>query len=493
MRKWKVLAAMLAVAFVVPTSFAQTQEDVLHELKALKDRVSTLESENAHLRTTVTDQNDQELESQINALTDRLVAGTTVKSAANPVTLTGEFRFRNTWSLGESATGGDHDGSWNDALVRLGFQYDFTRDVTAFAELQTHWAFGQGASPSASGSNYGSGNVDVYQAWLEIRNLFDRAELSTRTGRQEIVLGNQFQFGNADWYNGFTFDGTRWDWDSESFSLTALVLKLNSNDGDLNQNPSFNNNHDDDELYSLYFTLKTIQNHELDLYWIFVNGNGGNVNSSIANNAGATAPSTGTDDFWHTFGARIGGMFPDIAAGMDWNVEFAYQTGDYANDTLDVDNFALEAELGLTFNKESNFRVFVRFLWAEGADSGETGYITLFPNRHSNSGFRARYGAFDLIPMSNVVTVQGGFHFDPADAWTLGLGVIWAGEDEGAAGGDDEDYGWEIDAFAEYRYSEHLVFNIGVALVFPEDALEAAWNIDDDMQFLAYVQARLLF
>ncbi|MAG55776.1 MAG: hypothetical protein CMJ83_05755, partial [Planctomycetes bacterium] len=84
MRKWKVLVAVIAVACVVPTTFAQTQEDVLQELKNLKDRVSSLETENAELRGSVTTQNDSELELQINALTDRLVAGTTVKSAANP-------------------------------------------------------------------------------------------------------------------------------------------------------------------------------------------------------------------------------------------------------------------------------------------------------------------------------------------------------------------------------------------------------------------------
>ena len=34
MRKWKILAAILAVAFVVPTSFAQTQEDYIQDLAA---------------------------------------------------------------------------------------------------------------------------------------------------------------------------------------------------------------------------------------------------------------------------------------------------------------------------------------------------------------------------------------------------------------------------------------------------------------------------
>ena len=509
MRKWKVLVAVIAVACVVPTTFAQTQEDVLQELKNLKDRVSSLETENAELRGSVTTQNDSELELQINALTDRLVAGTTVKSAANPVTLTGEFRFRNSWSFGDRFAGAnagnddEHDGSWNDALLRLGFQYEFTRDVTAFAELQSRWAFGNGVSTSGNlaAENGTTTPVRMHQAWLEIRNIFGRAEFSSRTGRQEIVLGNQFQFGNADWFSGWSFDGTRWDWDSENFSLTGIVAKLRSADGDFNQFSSFATPHDDDELYSVYFTLKTIKNHELDLYWIYVNGHGGAADFGSGISVGSLPTLVGSNaggqtSYYHTLGARIGGVFPDIAAGLDWNVEGAYQLGDQnaaGAGELDIDAFAIEAEIGITFNKDSMFRVYIRFLWAEGPENNELGYRPLYPNRHSNSGFRARYGQFDLIPMTNVLTIQGGLHFDPAENWTLGATFLYAEQDNNTVATNDEELGIEVDIWAEYRYSEHLVFNVGVALLFPEDAGEALWLVDEDLQFLGYIQARLLF
>jgi len=500
MRKWKVLVAVLTVACVAPTAFAQ-QEQILDELQALKSRVLTLEQENTELKGTVVTQNDADLELQINALTDRLAAGTTVNSAANPVTLSGEFRFRNAWSFGDDAAGSEHDGSWTDSVVRLGFQYDFTRDVTAYAELQSNWAFGEGSSPDAGPLGTTTG-VTMHQAWVEMRNLFGRSEFSTRTGRQEMTFGNQFQFGNADWYNGWAFDGTRWDWNSESFSLTGFFLKLDYSNGigDINQTTSFDTDHDDDEMLGLYFTLKTIENTEVDVYWMYNNGHGEDTfvtGSGVgANGFGNFEPSGGGDtNYFHTIGARVGGMFGDIASGLDWNVEFAYQFGDSKVDgggDTDVEGFALEAELGVTFNADSNFRVYSRLLWAEGADSDDTGYIALFPNRHSNGGFRARYGSADVMPMENVLSLQGGFHFDPTDAWTLGATVVW-GEEENS----DSDYGVEIDIWAEYRYSEHLTFNTGVAMVFPDDAGEAAFGfnngVDDDMQFMLWVQARLLF
>ena len=518
MRKWKILAAALAVAYATP-SYAQTQEEFSRELEGLKARMAAYESENAALRAQVSGQDDAALEQQINALKERALANTAVKSGANSVTLSGEFRFRSSWSLGDLLNSQEHDGTWNDAMVRLGFQYDFTRDVTAYAELQSHWAFGDGATTDFGESNT---NVVLHQGWLEVRNIFNRPEFSSRTGRQEIVLGNQFQFGNADWYNGWAFDGTRWDWDSESFSLSAIFARLDSIDRDINQFPSALNPHDDDELYSLYFTLKTIKNHQLDLYWIYINGHGGAGGSGSGISIGAlgtnqvgTQGGFGSTAYYHTVGARIGGVLPDVAAGLDWNVEFAYQFGDqqFAGGELDIDAFALEAELGLTFSKDSMFRIYARFLWAEGPnDNDELGYIPLYPNRHSNGGFRARYGIADLIPMTNVVTVQLGLHFDPDPAWTLGITGLWATTDESSSGAGngftqaatgnnilpgngvpDEDYGWEIDVWGEYRYSDHLVFNAGVAFVFADDAAEALYGIDDDLQFYGYIQARLLF
>ena len=475
MRKWTVLAAILAVAFVVPTSFAQTQEDILTALTALQDRVVKLESENAELKNSVTDQNAQELDSQISALLDRLPqqAGTTVNSGANPVTLSGEFRFRNSWSFGDDAAGGEHDGSWNDALVRLGFGYDFTGDVSAYAELQSQWAFGAGAG--------GTTGLDTYQAWLEVRNVMGQAALRQRTGRQEVVLGNQYQFGNADWYDGWTFDATRWDWENESFSLTAMAAKLNGGPDDNNQTSAFDNDHDDDELYTLYFTLKTIQDHTLDLYWIYSNGHDATSTGTFGGPLGGNNVS---NDFWHTMGARIGGTFADMAGGLNWNLEVAYQFGD-TDGANDVDALAIEAEVG--FNVTDGVGVFARVHYAEGADDGDAAYTQLFGSRHSNGDFRARYGIADLMPMTDVFSIQGGLSFDANEDWTLGMTVVWAEEEV-----SDDDYGWELDFWAEYQHSANLAYGFGAAFVMPDED-GSLGTLDDDTHFIGYIQARLLF
>ncbi len=533
MNRWKPAFALMALALTASATFGQTPEQLKKELDQQKAQISALTQkmdavikENAELKSQQDAVQSDTLETEVNRLTERLAAATSVNSKASQITMGGEFRFRNTYTLGDSEgfNGGDgtnngtteHDGTYTDARVRINFLYNFTKDVSAFAELQTAWALGDNSEGPISAVEFG-GNTDVnlYQGWLKVGNLFGRSEFSSKVGRQEIVLGNQFQFGNADWYDGVVFDGARWDWECTGFSLTGLALKLSSSDGsgDFDQTSAFNNSHDDDELYGLYFTLKSIKNHTIDLYWLYVNGHGGSslnsgANAGFGNNndlggggvTGFLYP--GSSAYFHTLGARIGGTF-DVAAGLDYNVEASYQFGDvhgFFGGNADVDAFAVEAEVGLTFSSSSKFRVYSRFLFAEGPDDNDVGYLSLFPNRHSNTAaFRARYGLFDLIPMSNVWSVQLGLHFDPADNWTLGLTGLWAGADEEgsnnvvSANGDDSDYGWEVDLWGEYRYSEHLTFGAGVALLWADDQGQFMWNVDDGTQFLGYVQARLWF
>jgi hypothetical protein len=501
------------------SALAQTPEELRRELDELKAAVrqqaeqvkvqakaiERLESENAALKGPAP--SVAGLEHEVNRLSERLAAGTNLRSCASQVKLGGEFRYRVAYASGnnlvpvgtEGTVGGipvdpaEHDGYWGDARVRLNFQYDFGCDVTAFAELQQHWGFGQDDDglPGEFDADL-EGGVHMYQAWLEFRNVFCRPELTARIGRQEVVLGNQFQFGNADWYNGIVHDALRVDWRSSCWSLTLLAMKLTTMDGDFNQFPSFPAPHDDDELYSAYFTLKSIKNHVLDLYWIYVNGHDGDSEDSGAAILGDSLfPGTA---YYHTFGARIGGWW-NVACGLDWNLEGAIQTGESNPMGLDVSGASAEAEIGLTLSKASRFRIFARALYAEGADDDSTGYLIAFPNRHSNTGFRARYGLADVIPMQNIITAQLGFHFDPACNWTIGATALWARIDGTFATPEplDDDFGTELDFWAEYRYSRQITFGAGLAFVFPEDLGQLFIFSTDDTKVLAYLQARLIF
>jgi hypothetical protein len=376
--------------------------------------------------------------------------------------------------------------------TRLNFQYDFGCDVTAFAELQAHEAFGEdGTGPiNELDGNDSVGDVQMYQSWLEIKSIFGRPEISARIGRQEVVLGNQFQFGNADWYNGVVHDGIRVDWKNNCWSLTLLASKLTSLDGDVNQLWSYGGQHEDDELYAAYFTLKSIKAMQIDLYYIYVNGHGflaHNSGTQLGYDNGFLYPFSTA--YFSTFGARIGGTL-NIGCGLDYNLEGAIQQG--TSSGADVDNFTVEAEVGWTFTRKNSFRIFARALYAQGPDEDSTGYLTLYPNRHSNTGFRARYGIADLIPMANVQTAQVGLHFDPGCDWTIGATGLYALADEDFGFSDDA-YGTELDIWAEYRQSPNLTIGAGVAFVWPDDFGSAVTGLSDDTQIIGYLQARLVF
>lgn len=529
---WKVMTALTAVATLATTVGAQNPEDLKKDLDALKRQVAAqsnlIEDQARRLSAFEKEREagtrEAAVETEVNRLTERLAAGTTVRSAAERLTFAGEFRFRTYWEFGDNAAGVERDGTWTSSKIRFGILYEFTKNVAAYLDLQSTFAFGHNGHSTAAPPtlNFDPGEpIHACQAWLEVGNLFDRKEFSTKVGRQSVTLGNQFQFGNADWYQGYFFDGARYDWNDESWSLAAMWLRTTTLSGnDANQAPGYGpwnpsgpvgsgrDGHDNDDFWVVYFTLKSIKDCTLDLYWIYANQNaGGTFNGSgpFSPAGGTTAGVSGlpagtlAPAYYHTFGARFAGM-ADLADGFDWNVEAAYQTGtlDLVPGDVDVDGFSVEGELGLTFSKADKLRVWIRGLFAEGPSNNDTGYLPIAPNRHSNTApFRARYGVMDVIPMSDVFALTGGVHFDPAADWTFGLTGVWGERDSNQPAGVDESYGFEIDAWGEYRYSESLTFSGGVSFLFPDDQLDGAVagpiTFDDDTQILLWAQARLFF
>jgi hypothetical protein len=357
----------------------------------------------------------------------------------------------------------------------------------------------------------------------------------------EIVLGNEFIFGNNDFFSGETHDGSMWTWSSDNFDLHFIFAKMDITEVlDVRNHPyspvGDTDGYDDDEMYSLYFTLKTLGDHVLDLFWVYMNGDGSGLNPGTSLGSYGNGLNGFTNDnslaganseyYYHTVGLRLGGTF-DVAAGLDYNINFAYQFGDVNRagaSNLDVDAFAVEAEVGITFNANNNFRIYVRFLYTEGADENdETGFIHLFPERHAqanrddHTAYRARYGLMDIIPLDNVITVQLGLTFDPATDWTLGLVGLWAIHDEdvttvaavagppAVAAQTADEIGFEIDLFAEYRYSAETTFSAGIGFFFPDKGTPTytgtqpttgAGNFaddDDDVAVLFYLQSRVVF
>ncbi|MEZ6196231.1 MAG: alginate export family protein [Planctomycetota bacterium] len=526
MRTWNVVVLLLVAAFVVaPCVQAQSDDDLRNEVQQLKADLQKVIATNAR----IADENealrnkvdgiavdDNSLEARINALSEQLnySAATTVNSVANPITFTGEFRSRGGWVFDRNfGAAGDYDDSGNfvDARFLVGMTFEFDRNVVTHLSIQANGLYGNGDTPA--GSDDDLGNVDVYEAWIHLNDLFGRKEFSARTGRQEVVLGNEFQFGNNDFFSGETHDGTHWMWQSENFNLHFLWMKgaLDSSTSSAfsTRNHPYvtaGNGYDDDELYTLYLTIKSLKDMEIDLYWIYVNGTAGDSVGTLGNGAIG-----GRDAFYHTFGARIGGMF-NVAAGLDYNLEFAYQTGDMtaigASD-IDIDAFAIEVGARHHLQRQQQLPRLRPLPLRRGFGRCRRDRLpAALPERHAHAGsggkqnYRARYGIMDIVPMTNVLTVQGGLHFDPRADWTIGLTVLWAEHDEDVftgttSDGLDDSIGFEIDVFAEYRYSDQTTLGFGLGVFFPDDGAplansNAAGN-DDDIAVLIYTQVRVIF
>lgn len=518
MSRWNLRLAACLAAVTATAAYAQSPEEMKRELDALKAQVAEqsklLGAQTARIsdleRTKTDDAREGDVEREVNRVSERMARATDIKSAATTIIFSGEYRFRQYLEFGDGAAGNERDGMWNSSKIRIGMLYEFAKDVSAYVDIQSTFSFGHNGHSSSDPSSFDPGEpLHVCQAWVKTSNLLGASELSSKVGRQSVTLGNQFQFGNADWYNGYFFDGGRADWNAESWSFTGMMLRTSTtgvNDG--NQSPAYStpgntangDGHDHDDYYVGYFTLKSIKNHELDLYWIYANWHQGATLNSLGQTPGSFgAGGPATPAYFHTFGARIGGDV-DVAAGLDWNLEAAYQTGslDAVGADFDIENLAVEGELGVMFNKDNRIRAWIRGLYAEGPDAGETGYIPLAPNRHSNTAdFRARYGQMDVFPMNDVFALTGGVHFDPAKDWTLGLTGVWGQRESDSVGNTDDAYGFEIDLWAEYRYSEQMTFSGGVSFLFPDDQLDGTVagpaTFDGDTQVLFWAQARLFF
>ncbi|MFT7617514.1 MAG: hypothetical protein ACI97A_001153 [Planctomycetota bacterium] len=252
-----------------------------------------------------------------------------------------------------------------------------------------------------------------------IDKLFGRDEIGVRVGRQEIVWGNELHFGDNSFYGGKSFDATLLWWGQKEWSPTLVWAKFDTGNaynaaGHPYSSHLSGGGFDDDEAYAAFFTLNTIENHVLDLYDFFVNANGSGGTSTTL---GFGVPA---DTFAHVFGNRFSGDLTDVAACLDYNIEFAYETGDINGTNLELEGMIIEDEIGLTFNAESKFTKFGRFIFSEGGDTNETGFVPLFVDRHeqvnwdAHTNTRARWGIVDIKPMTNVLAGQISMTFMPS-------------------------------------------------------------------------------
>ena len=89
---WRAGTALMVAAVVAAGSFAQTNEQLQKQFNELKASVQRLEAENASLKAQAPA--DAGIETEINRLSERMAAGTNLRSCASAIRMGGEFRYR---------------------------------------------------------------------------------------------------------------------------------------------------------------------------------------------------------------------------------------------------------------------------------------------------------------------------------------------------------------------------------------------------------------
>jgi alginate export protein len=426
-----------------------------------------------------------------------------------PFTIHGEVRSRleynnNTQDFTDSDAGpGFDDGAgYFPYRIRIAAEGHFTRNVTAWIEFQNTGLFGEqnfffaDSSPRRFNDPLRSG-TQLYQGYINIGELWSK-DFSLRIGRQEMVYGNEFIFGDEDFYSGISHDGIVGTFDKDKWDLHVFYTRVTEDSvfqfADQDFPPDVvvvNGDADNVETLGGYFTWDITKNSDFDGYIVNVNdrSEGGR---------------------WQTIGARWGRDGWDHN-GLVWNIEYAIQMGQLVTEgnaspgpDVDAGGQAGEGLIGWNFKGNKNtHRVFGRFEMATGDDVTSTdeneGWVPLFGEIHNRAG-RGDWFRVDADPTALGGGISGGLF-----AWAVGYTGLFNQKHEiGAQYWDyslEEDndnpngdgLGQAFDVWYALNFTKNVALEASYSNLSPDDALTIPAGGADDSVERFYGQIRLRF
>jgi len=428
------------------------------------------------------------------------------------------FLPRRPIGLGGTISGIGSDGHSTDFIeqrIKLNARADFTRDVTAFIEVDSHWTWGdEFRSDYRTGQDgtarNNAGDPEIYQAYIMADKLAG-TPLRMTIGRQELSFGDEWLVGtnsDPDPFSEHTFDALRLTYDSELWVIDVWASILA-------EGGSTAEDDDDVMFYGLYASYRGIENMELDAYYLFVR------DPRRINDTNFIAPLewiediAGLDDYdgtsLHTVGLRASGL----AGSFDWYAEAAYQWGDagtlgsqfrpfgvYGDSRAKYDNWAGVFEVGYSFDVRFAPRVYVTGAYYGANDERELSFwewLNPFDLSEASVAFNRLFSGqrhnhfIDASANSNNWFVQGGVEFAVTESLDVGVSALYQEYVEPfdlplffAVGGlrvpiapalsfltqeGSADLGVEVGLVATYHYTEDLSFEIGYIHNFIGDGL----------------------
>ena len=449
-----------------------------------------------------------------------------------PFTIHGEVRTRMEYTnngndFPDSGTdpglgSNDDQASYWPYRIRIAAEGHFTKNVSAWIELQNAGVFGGDfTGPVKNGNVFGfaaDSGVSLYQGNLTLDKLWSD-HVSLTFGRTELVKGNELHLGDLDFYSGIVHDGVIANWDLKKVDITGWYTRpvegsvfhpdnsIPPAAVDINGAAATSSTQ---YFWGAYVTWDIAKEQGLDLYFM-----------ENRNRAFAVDSPTTVD----MIGAR---WFHDNVTknGAVWNAEFAQQFGQISDLTpitvastfeagADLSGNVAEAMFGWNF-KVGNIihRPYGKYEMASGnktpsggglddKDEGFRPFFTDFHNRLGHGDWFALTGGNPSFAGAGLAGAGGG----GISAFSVGY-TGWTGRhnwgaefwdyslaedtDLGAPDGTTSDLGTAIDLFYGFNYTKNVTFEASWSQLSPGDALTGAAGPDDSAMRL-YGQARLRF
>jgi hypothetical protein len=301
------------------------------------------------------------------------------------------------------------------------------------------------------------------------------ASVTLRGGRQEMLFGSQRLMGEPDFgQTRRAYDGGRGlvnfrDWTVNLFGTQAVTPEPYG----------FNESTSANRLFGVY-AARPSDPMSLDFYWL-------GVDNAVANFNG-----TSGRERRQTVGGRAWGKITNV----DFELEGAFQFGSVGQQ--DVAAWMLTSVVGYTSpTMPFSPRMYAEFDYASGdaRPGGRVGtFNQLYPASHSFLGY------IDYIGRQNIVSESTGLSVTPSQDLTLSVQqyFFWRASDHdalyGKAGevlrpgdGTSARYvGAELDLFATYNISRHLLDYAGYSHFFAGDFIRSTGpSMGSDFVFLA--------
>lgn len=439
-------------------------------------------------------------------------------------TIHGELRFRGEWwqNLTDfTDTDAISDNSLaNDSLdlypyrVRLGARGDLGHDIWVYGEFQAAGLAGGGFFAETSpffgdDTEVLDGGVNLYQGWIKAKDLGDSVTDLT-FGRQEIVFDRGLHFSSLDFYNGISHDGVMGAWDWEDFAIHAFWIRPWESNQVLTALDT--SAAADDDTLGVHFTHTLGADRDMDVgYYVFY---------QLQNESALTsAQDKGTI---YTVGGRWGKSV-EGKNGFVWNLEAAYQFGDFQpcaaefttyaslifgppaaclDDPLDQKAFVFEGSGGYVWHSgKTDQKLWIGVTWASGdddlTDEDQESFQPLYTDFHNRLGYA------DLFTVTNINAYGVGYKANVDDRHVFGgslyfffqdatesgtvspvvrsfvtgvpltlVGSCVDGIDPPAGSSCDDELGMEVDIFYDFHLTENFSFDTALSLFDPGQAIE---------------------